>query len=136
MKPFRYLCDPLFLACLALYFINRLILKPYLPNAFSRFYLNDVICIPFWVPIMLFTMRILHLRRDDLPPRAHEILIPLLLWSWLFEVVAPRSAAFRGLAFGDPTDVLCYSLGALISGLWWGYWHRGRGVDAIKESAS
>jgi hypothetical protein len=73
---YRYLKDPLFLFCLGLYFINRWVLKPYFPNEISRSYLNDLICLPFWVPIMLFIMRKTGLRGDDAPPRACELLSP------------------------------------------------------------
>lgn len=124
MKPFRYLRDPLFLACVGIYFINRLVLKPYLPNPVSQFYLNDILCIPFWVPIMLFSLRKVHLRSDDNPPASYEVLIPLILWSMIFEVVAPFTNAFRGLAFCDPLDILCYTLGALGSGIFWRCWHQ------------
>ena len=53
---YGYLKDPLFLFCLLLYGVNRWILKPYVPNGFSQNFLNDLICIPFWVPIMLLLM--------------------------------------------------------------------------------
>src|SRR5205823_733564 len=96
---YRYLKDPLFLFCLILYFTNRWLLKPYFPNKISCSYLNDLICIPFWVPIMLFMMRKIGLRRSDSPPQASEILVPLLLWSWVFEAYLPCVAFFKGLAF-------------------------------------
>lgn len=124
MKPFRYLRDPLFLVCLGLYFINRLVLKPFIPNPISQSYLNDLICIPFWVPIMLWTMRVIRIRRDDRPPLAHEILIPLIIWSIAFELIAPYSDRYRGLAYSDPLDILCYACGALIAGLFWQAWYR------------
>ena len=123
MKPYRYLRDPLFVFCFVLYFLNRLVIKPFLPNTFSRSYLNDVICIPFWVPIMLFLIRKVGLRRDDSPPRSYEILIPLLIWSYFFESVAPYTRQYRGLAFGDPADILCYGLGALVGAVFWRFWY-------------
>ena len=78
---FRYLLDPLFLFCFLLYFVNRWILEVYVPGTFFASYLNDLICIPFWVPIMLFFMRKCGLRGDDSPPRSYEIIVPLILWS-------------------------------------------------------
>ena len=126
MKPFRYLRDPLFLACLAVYFVNRLVIKPYLPNTFSQCYLNDLVCIPFWIPIMLFAMRKAGLRRDDGPPRSYEIIVPLLVWSLAFEVVAPYTNTLDGLAFGDHVDILCYVTGALIAATFWGSWYEER----------
>jgi len=123
---FRYLSDPLFLSCFVLYFTNRWVIKPLLPNSFSQDYLNDLICIPFWVPIMLFMMRKLGLRRDDVPPRGYEILIPLILWSAVFELWLPRFAPFRDLAFSDYVDVLFYAIGALLASLFWKQWYRGK----------
>lgn len=116
---FRYLRDPLFLGCLALYFLNRWLLKPYAPLSFFRDHLNDLICIPFWVPIMLWGMRRLGLRANDRPPQWHEILVPLLLWSYLFEVLLPGLGPFRHRAIADPGDVLAYTTGALLAAILW-----------------
>jgi len=116
---FRYLKDPLFLFCVALYFLNRLVLKPHFSNAFLQCYLNDVICIPFWIPIMLFIMKALDLRKSDDLPTAFEILIPLILWSWVFEAYLPFTSMFKHLATSDYRDVLAYTIGGGLSGLIW-----------------
>jgi hypothetical protein len=116
---FRYLKDPLFLFCFVIYFANRWIVKPYFPNTFSQDYLNDLICLPFWVPIMLFFLKKVHLRNDDNPPALYEILIPLICWSWMFEVWLPGTTFFRKVSFSDYRDIFCYSLGALIAGVFW-----------------
>ena len=116
---YPYLRDPLFLVSLVLYCANRWIAKPWFPNTISRCYFNDLICIPFWVPIMLFVMRVLKLRPATAPPQWHEILIPLLLWSVVFELIAPQTHMFRGIAFTDYADILCYASGALIAALFW-----------------
>jgi hypothetical protein len=120
---FRYLKDPLFLFCVALYFVNRWGLKPYLPNEFSRSYLNDVICLPFWIPIMLFIMRRIGLRRNDAPPTAGELLIPLLIWSWLFEIYLPAVPFFKRLATADYLDILAYTAGGCFAAAFWGFWY-------------
>lgn len=109
------------------------ICKPYLPNTLSQSYLNDVICIPFWVPIMLFAMRKVRLRRNDSPPASYEILIPLLVWSYYFECVAPYSASFRGLTFGDPLDILSYSAGALLAAVFWRWWYTAKPACTTEE---
>jgi hypothetical protein len=119
---FRYLKDPFFLLCVSLYFVNRWILKPYLPE-FSRSYLNDVICLPFWVPIMLFIMRRVGLRTNDLPPTAGEVLIPLLVWSWVFEIYLPSVSFFEGFATADFLDILCYTSGACFAAVVWRLWY-------------
>ena len=123
---FRYLKDPLFLFCLILYFVNRLIIKRYLPNGFSRDYLNDVICIPFWIPIMLFFMRKVHLRRTDEPPTGSEILIPLIMWSWVFEAWLPFVPFFKHLATSDYHDIVSYTVGALLAAIFWKICYRQR----------
>jgi hypothetical protein len=120
---FRYLKDPLFLFCVTLYFANRWILKPCFPNTFSRSYLNDVICIPFWVPIMLFIMKLTRLRKGDAPPSTSEIIIPLLVWSWVFEGYLPFTAFFRKLATSDYVDILSYTIGACLAAAFWKFWY-------------
>lgn len=128
--PFRYLRDPLFLFCLALYWVNRLLLKPVLHTgliaAFCHNSLNDVICIPFWVPIMLWMMRQTKMRRTDAPPHGAEILVPLFVWSWFFELVLPFWRPFRHLAVCDPNDILCYTVGALFASMFWNRYYSRR----------
>jgi len=54
------------------------------------------------------------------PPQWHEIVVPLILWSVVFELWLPHTTAFRGLATSDYRDVVFYSLGAAIAAAWWG----------------
>ena len=116
---FLYLRDPLFRVSVVVYALNRAICKPFFPNRLSQQYVNDVLCIPFWVPIMLFLLRKVHLRADDNPPSSYEILIPLVVWAMLFEVYLPHTKLFHGVAFSDHIDVLCYSIGAFVSSVFW-----------------
>lgn len=116
---FAYLKDPLFLFCVAAYFVNRLVFKRIWPDGFVHAHFNDLICIPFWVPIMLFGMRQLGLRRDDSPPAAHEIIIPLLLWSVLFEIILPLDPFWSAYTVADPMDVFWYCVGAFVAGVFW-----------------
>jgi hypothetical protein len=130
---FRYLKDPLFLFCVALYFANRWVIKPYFPNSFSRDHLNDLICIPFWVPIMLWGMCLTGLRKHDGPPSASEIIIPLLIWSWVFEAYLPFTKAFKGIAISDYKDVIAYTVGACIASGIWRFHYRERRRDEAKK---
>jgi hypothetical protein len=132
---FRYLRDPAFLACLAAYLLNKLVLKSHTANAFVHGYLNDCICLPLWIPLMLAGMRLSGLRRHDLPPRAHEILIPLLLWSWVFEVALPQTALFAGIATADHLDVLSYTAGAIAGALAWRWIYRAPAGGILPSSA-
>ena len=120
---FRYLRDPLFLLCVATYFVNRLVLKSVWKDGFAHEHLNDLICIPFWVPIMLFAQRRLGLR-DDAPPRPGELVIPLVLWSWVFEILLPAIDRVRDRFVADHLDVMYYALGALGAGIFWRWWYR------------
>ena len=123
---FGYLRDPLFVICFSAYWINRYLESVDLSANIFRSYLNDLICIPFWVPIILFVHRRLGIRIHDEPPRALEIVIPLVLWSVIFEVVLPTTQAWSGLAIADPADVLCYSIGALAGAAFWTWRYRGK----------
>ncbi len=125
--PFRYLRDPLFVLCITLYFVNRIFLKPYFNQgsigAFLHGSLNDLICIPFWVTIMVWLMHKTGGRETSAPPQGLEILLPLVLWSWLFETVLPQTTYFQRLATSDPQDILCYTIGALVASVFWKYYY-------------
>ena len=116
VRPFRYLRDPLFLFCLVLYFVNRFGLKPLFPQSFFHDHLNDLICIPFWIPILLWLAKKAGLRRHDNPPLWAEVFVPTAVWSVLFELVFPR---LTPRCVADPWDMTCYAAGALLAFRWW-----------------
>jgi hypothetical protein len=120
---FLYLRDPLFLAMIAVYLLNRVLFEPFLRIDFLNFYVNDLICIPILIPPMLFAARRFHLRSHDLPPLTHEIVIPVIVWSILFEILLPQTEFWRRWVTGDPYDVLCYVLGAGFASQWWSYYY-------------
>jgi hypothetical protein len=120
---FGYLRDPLFVACVLTYLVNRVVLKRVWENGFVHEHLNDVICIPFWVPVMLWGQRRLGLRRSDGPPEAAEVVIPLVAWSWAFEILLPATGWLGPWCVADHRDVLCYALGALGAGVFWRWWY-------------
>jgi hypothetical protein len=120
---FLYLRDPLFVFCVATYFVNRFVFKSIWPSGFVHEHLNDLICIPFWVPIMLFAQRRLGLRAEDGSPEPGEIVIPLIIWSWVFEIILPGTALFRDRCVADYLDIFYYSLGALVAALFWNWWY-------------
>jgi hypothetical protein len=115
---FRYFTDPLFLVCSFLYATNRLIIKPRMPTheVFFRGHFNDLLLIPCVLPPLLFIYRKLSLRRPYDPPSALEIVLHLVVWSLLFEYLAPM---FYPRATSDPWDVVSYTVGALVSWLIW-----------------
>jgi hypothetical protein len=122
---FLYLRDPLFLLCVGAYFVNRFVLKAIWKEGFVHEHLNDLLCIPFWVPIMLFAQRQVGLRPGDASPRAGEIVIPLIVWSWVFEILLPQTGILGTRCVADHQDILAYSLGALAAGLFWRWWYGG-----------
>ena len=124
---FRYLRDPLFLACCGLYFVNCWGIKSLVAGGFFHDHFNDLICIPVFVPVMLFVMRTFRIRRSDEPPRLQELLIPVIIWSWLFEVLLPHNSKWgRGMT-ADHRDVAYYALGALFASAFWMHFYRGNG---------
>jgi hypothetical protein len=117
--PYSCFRDPLFLGSVALYALNRWILKPCTSIELFHSYLNDLICIPFWVPVLVSLLRCCRLRPDTGPPAGCEVLVPLVLWSIVFEIVLPRLGPFCGLAVADPSDIFCYAAGAFVAALHW-----------------
>jgi len=132
--PFRYLTDPLFLCCFTAYWLHRGLAVLDLSTPFLRGYLNDVICVPFWLPMMLWLLKMLGLRRNDGPPNAIEVVIPVLIWSLLFEVVLPNQDFWPVPTVGDPYDILAYWLGAMLSVLFWNWYYAGRrGLEPVQQ---
>lgn len=130
---FAYLRDPLFLVSFSAYWLHRSARGLGVDIALLRAYLNDLICIPFWIPILVWGLRRLGLRQHDDPPHAHEIIIPLVIWAAVFEVLLPATPTWRGLATADPNDVLCYALGGVVAARFWS-WRYGKGGGERKAS--
>jgi len=122
MKPYTCFRDALFLGSVGLYALNRWVLKPWTSIELFHSYLNDLICIPFWVPVLVSLLRWCRLRPETGPPAGAEILVPLVIWSIVFEIVLPQLGPFRGLAIADPFDILCYATGALVGAAFWRWW--------------
>ncbi len=121
---FAYLKDPLFLTCVCLYAINRGLEHYNLSTPLLQSYLNDIVCIPFWVPIMLWLQKKTGLRQHDRTPENFEIVVPLLIWAVLFEVVIPAAHGSLVPAVADPNDVLCYCLGSFAAVGFWKWYYR------------
>jgi hypothetical protein len=116
---FRYLRDPLFLAAFCLYGFNRFVIKPCTEIRFFHESFNDLICIPLFVPIVVLVARKCGLRNHDRPPETTEIVLPLIVWSIMFELLFPKDPFWSRWVTGDPYDVLWYCVGALVASLWW-----------------
>jgi hypothetical protein len=72
---------------------------------------------------MLFIMRRIGLRVHDALPTAGELLVPLLIWSWVFEIYLPSVPFFKGLATSDCLDILAYTLGGCFAAVFWKVWY-------------
>lgn len=134
--PFLYLRDPLFLCCFSLYWLNRLAEHYGFGTRLTESYLNDVICVPFLLPMLLWGQRQLRLRHHDRPPTYVEVVIPMLIWAYLFEVYLPGTERWRGLAIADPVDVFCYAIGGLASWVYWQRSYRARKILTDLEPAA
>ena len=121
--PFGYLKDPLFLTCFVLYWMNRFVIKNIPHHQFFDSHFNDLICIPFLVPILLYVARKLRLRRHDQPPLVHEVMIPVLVWSVMFEIIFPQQPYWAKWLTGDPYDIMFYSAGGCFSIWFWQWWY-------------
>jgi hypothetical protein len=116
VKHFRYARDGLCVVSCAAYGVNRWLLPVTWKGPFLRNHFDDLLLIPAALPLLLGLQRWLGTRRHDDPPRWAEIGLVLGLWSIAAEFVAPRLTAH---AVGDILDVVAYSAGALLAGLWW-----------------
>lgn len=131
---FLYLRDPLFLPCFAAYWLNRFGLKKLSDGGFFHEHFNDLLCIPFWVPIMLTAQRAVGLRATDEKPAASEVIIPLLLWSWVFEILLPQTQWLGEWCWADHVDIVYYAAGALAAALFWRWWYGAGSVTPVQSA--
>jgi hypothetical protein len=127
-RRFHYFLDPVCLASVLIYAINRWYWKPHhIGGLFTVGYLNDLICLPLFLPLILGLQRALGVRRHDDFPRLWEMLQQWVVFSLLFEVILPQFPQyFRTTA--DPFDVLAYLAGGLLAWGWWAWRRRARRV--------
>lgn len=119
--PFQYLADPLCVSAMVLYCLNRWLIKPLLPGGgFCHDYLNDLLCLPLFLPIILRAQSLLRIRRHDGLPTFFEVIHNWIVLSVLYEVILPRLPVYHSVA--DAWDVVAYLAGGLIA---YGCWHRG-----------
>lgn len=126
---FRYWGDPVFLATLGVYLLNREWIKPNL-HTYSPFFhghLNDCLLVPVALPIYLLAYRWLGLRPDNAPPRFWEIGLHLVVWIYFFKWFGPVTL-HRGVI--DWIDAGCYLAGGVVAWLIW----RQRGLVASTGS--
>ena len=119
-RRFRYLADPICVSSMVLYCLTRWLLKPHhIGGWLVHDYLNDLLCLPIFLPIILRVQRLLRLRTHDRPPTLLELLHNWLVFSILYELILPRLSMFRSTA--DPWDAAAYLTGGLLA---YTFWHR------------
>jgi hypothetical protein len=84
-------------------------------------YFNDLICIPFWLPIVLLVTKYIGFRGHDEPPDWLELGFYVLLWSIIFEYVCPVYGKYFNYPVADPWDIVCYAIGAVIAWFFWNF---------------
>jgi hypothetical protein len=117
-SEFRYLADPLCVAALLLYALNRWFLKPHgIGGSFIHDYLNDLLCLPLFLPVILWCQATLGIRCHDQPPTIFEVLHNWIVFALIYEVVLPRLPVFRTTA--DAWDAAAYLAGGLLAWVCW-----------------
>ena len=118
-RRYRYLADPACILSLILYAINRHLLKPnHIGGWFTHGYLNDVLCLPLFVPMILYVQHVIGLRKHFGFPRFWEIIQAWVAFAIVFQVVIPRFPKMF-IAAGDPYDLLAYAAGGVGGGIYW-----------------
>ena len=122
-RRFRYVDDPICIVAMALYVVNRLVLKPrHIGGWLVHDYLNDLLCLPIFLPIILRLQSAFGIRRHHAPPTLLEVIHNWVIFSIVFEVVLPRLSAFDSVS--DPFDCVGYLLGGLGAYLFWKRFYR------------
>jgi hypothetical protein len=116
---FGYWRDPLFLVCLAIYLVNRLLIKPNLHHYSPLFHghLDDTLTVPVALPVYLFVYRVIGFRPDDQPPRWWEVALHVAVWDVFFEWFGPL---YLHHGVEDPIDAACIAGGGVAA---WAFWH-------------
>jgi len=119
---FGYWRDPIFLISLAIYAVNRTLIKPHLHHYSPLFHghLNDTLTVPVALPVYLLVYRWIGFRPDDEPPRWWEVGLHVAVWMVFFKWFGP--VVLRQGVY-DPFDDGCIAGGGLIA---WALWQRGR----------
>ena len=119
---FGYWRDPVFLISLAIYIVNRTLIKPHLHHYSPLFHghLDDTLTVPVALPIYLFVYRWIGFRPDDEPPRWWEVGLHVAVWIVFFKCFGPV-VLHRGVA--DPMDDWCIAGGGLVA---WALWQSDR----------
>lgn len=87
-----------------------------MPHSAFAWWFDDLLLIPCAAPVYFWIERKAGLRRHDQPPSAGELIFLLVLWSVLFELIAPH---FISWTTGDWRDIVSYAAGGAVAWAWW-----------------
>lgn len=116
VKHFRYALDPLCLAAIGLYALNRWLGEAHVHSVFLHSNFNDLLTIPAALPLVLWAQRRLGWRSHDGAPRVSEVVFHAAIWSLVCEVIGPF-LFHHGTA--DWKDVAAYFAGGGVALLVW-----------------
>jgi hypothetical protein len=118
-RQFQYLADPACIISLLIYALNRHVLKPHhIGGWFTHGYLNDVLCLPLFVPMILYAQHLIGLRPHRRYPQFWEIFQNWAAFTIVFQLIIPRFPKTY-ISAGDPWDILAYLAGGVIAGYYW-----------------
>ena len=119
-------------ASLIVYPINRFYLKPHhIGGWFTHGYLNDVLCLPLFVPMILYVQYVLGVRKHRDFPRLWEVFQSFLAFTLVFQFITPRFPK-TFITAGDHYDIIAYFAGGLVACIYWSRVAR-EGVRRIED---
>ena len=130
---FLYLRDPLFHASVLVYAANRFLESVGISHWLTSFYLNDFVCLAFWLPVLVAITQWIGFRKTNDPPTSSECVIAFLIWATMFEVILPHTKRFSSVTVADPCDVLAYAIGGIAAQMWWRWWYAEQTIEEPTE---
>ena len=131
--PYRISRDVVFWVGLSLYLVQSAMESVGWELPLTRGYVNDFVCVPIWLPVVVAVQTTLRLRPSAGPPTTTEAGITVGVWAFVFEVWFPRTALLSAYTTSDRWDVVAYSAGAIIANIIWRRGDQGD-VTAVPEN--
>lgn len=114
---FSILKHPLFIICALLFGINQILERYFhyhLP--YIHAYLDDLLCMPVLLSILLFLQRSITLRNPNYTFHIAHIIVAIITCSLYFEVYLPYYYPTKYIA--DPLDIIAYCIGGFVFWKW------------------
>lgn len=111
----KTLLQPLFLTACALFGINQLLEFHHIFLPYVHAYLDDVLCFPIVLTLILFLFRTAILKDPNFCLSSYQIAFAVAYFAFAFEEVLPY---FSSEYTSDVLDVVFYAIGGGIFGKW------------------